>query len=139
MDILKDKALERSLLFILMAQVVSEGSIEPATVENIASLSPRLPPSLTLRYLLKAAKGAEPGVSKRALSSARAMLQSRKMLERGEAQNLAELEAILNKNFAFFQLDDARIALSLFDSDLDVIRAATKNVLDTILSQLPGT
>jgi hypothetical protein len=85
--------------------------------------------------MLKAARDDDSAMSKLAMSTARSILRGRRFLKRNEGVSLAELDSVSNNRLSELRVDDAKVALSLFDSDISEIRSSANAVLRTILSK----
>jgi len=126
---LGDKELEKQFYAALLAEVVINNSTDPCTVNNVAYLSPRMPPSICATYFLNVSKQKNNKSSKLAFSRAKSILRIRRMIKKGEVKNPAQLESVMKEKLGPLELMDAKEALKIYDSKNQRLRQSADKII----------
>lgn len=126
---LGDKELEKQFYAALLAEVVTNNFTDPCTVNNVAYLSPRMPPSICATYFLNVSKQKNNKSSKLAFSRAKSILRIRRMIKKGEVKNPAQLESVMKEKLGPLELMDAKKALKIYDSKNQRLRQSADKII----------
>lgn len=137
-EFVEDRDHRRALVLVIAGQLLDAGYADRATVGSVARLSPRMPASAALRYLLKIARGDDERSAKLAYAPARSVLRARRLIEQEQAREIdamPELEAIVAAELPALRIEDARLALTLFDSPIGAVRDSAGAAVATMLDR----
>ena len=137
-EYLAEREQRRALLLVIGGQLLKLRPMDAETVDSVARISPMLPPSVALDYLMEAAHSEEPRIAQTAYARVRSVLRARELIERDEAHeidDLATMEGIVARELPGLRVEDAQEALLLFDSPQLEVRARASDVVASILGE----
>ena len=137
-EFLKEREQRRALSLVIGAQLLELRPMDAETVNSVARVSPMLPPSVALDYLMEAARLDNPRIARSAYARARSVLRARRLIEQSEAreiEDLTSMEAIVARELPSLRVEDAREALLLFDSTKPEVRARASDAVAAILGE----
>lgn len=110
-----DKELERQVVWCAFAQLLSKKQVDEYINKKLLILFPKLPASLSIPYFLELAMRSE-SLSTIIRLHVESLLRANELTQSTQSLEVNQLRDIYNKNKQIFCINDADVAIRMFDS-----------------------